>query len=371
MQGIAVIKNFGRQKFFASINQKIYGSYQEKILGLGKLNARLSLLAGIAGVVFLVVILGVASFEVYYGNLKSGELMAIVGIASSLLPSVAALALISIPINEAKIAFDRMFEFINIDPEKLRGFSINEFKSLELRDVSFRFPGRKRILSKVSILVRNNEFVSIVGESGSGKSTLGQLIQRFYEVESGEILLNENYNFIEFALRSWRNMLGVVPQDIHLFNGTVLDNICLDQASAAECENIIAYCKEMGFSNFIEQLPQSYATIVGEAGINLSGGQKQIIALARVLYRKPKLLLLDEATAAMDRVTERFVIELLLKLKSEMAVIFISHRIHLLKSISDRTYVLENGSVVAAGTHEELMDTANLYSDYWTELSYA
>lgn len=369
MQGVSVIKNFNRQELFSNINQLIYGSYQDKVVALGKINIRLMLIAGVSGVLFLTAILGYSSFQVYNGNLKLGELMALLGIAASLLPSVANLALIAIPVNEAKVAFDRMFEFVSIKQENAAGEKITEFQSFSTDAISFRFPGRKELLKGVSMYVNKNELISIVGESGSGKSTLGQIIQKFYTKESGNIVINGNHKFENVEFASWRNLLGVVPQDIHLFNGTVLDNICLNDTTK-EVEKIIAFCKEMGFSDFIEQLPQSYLTIVGETGINLSGGQKQIIALARVLYHKPQLLLLDEATAAMDRITEKFVLNLLTKLKENITVIFISHRLHILKNISDRIYVLENGSIIASGKHEDLLLTSNLYSNYWSELSY-
>lgn len=116
-------------------------------------------------------------------------------------------------------------------------------------------------------------------------------------------------------------------------------------------------------------MPQGYATILGEEGINLSGGQKQLLALMRVLYKKPKLLLLDEFTSAMDRKTEQFVLNLLNKLKSEMSIIFISHRLHSLKHIADKIYIIERGETKVFGTHQQLLKTGNFYSDYWLSLS--
>jgi ATP-binding cassette subfamily B protein len=133
-------------------------------------------------------------------------------------------------------------------------------------------------------------------------------------------------------------------------------------------QNIEDFCKEYGFTEFVNTLPQGLATILGEEGINLSGGQKQIIALMRVLYKKPQLLLLDEFTSAMDRKTEKFVLNLLNKLKSELTIIFISHRLHSLPKIADRIYVLENGITSDFGTHKELMKSKNFYSDFWNEL---
>jgi ATP-binding cassette subfamily B protein len=367
MQGVSVIKNFNKQELFAQVNQLIYGSFQEKVFALGKINIRLTLISGVAGVFFLIGILSYTAFQIYNNILTIGELMAILGMASSLLPAVANLALVAIPINEAKVAFDRMFEFVNITPEENEPQKELFFNSLQLKNISFRFPGRKQILENISIKINKNEFIAIVGESGSGKSTLGQIIQQFYTAESGSITVNDTLNFEDIGVTTWRNIVGVVPQDIHLFNGTVLDNICLSD-SQKEAEKIVVFCQEYGFSQFIEQLPQNYMTIVGEEGINLSGGQKQVIALARVLYNKPQLLLLDEATAAMDRVTEKFVLNLLIQLKSKMAVIFISHRLHILKNMSDKIYVLEKGKIKAHGNHDKLLESTNIYSEYWKEL---
>ncbi|MBW6482529.1 MAG: peptidase domain-containing ABC transporter [Vicingaceae bacterium] len=366
MQGVSVIKNFNKQELFAQINQLIYGNFQEKVFTLGKINIKLTLISGIAGVFFLINILSYITFQVYKNTLTVGELMAILGMASALLPAVANLALVAIPINEAKVAFDRMFEFVNILPENNQHSEKIRFESLTIENISFRFPGRKQILQNISLEIGKNEFIAIVGESGSGKSTLGQIIQQFYTPETGSVKVNNNVDFKNIST-SWRTIIGVVPQDIHLFNGTVLDNICLSNTQE-EVQKIVSFCQEYGFAPFIEQFPQSYFTILGEEGINLSGGQKQIIALARALYNNPQLLLLDEATAAMDRITEKFVLTLLSRLKSKMAVIFISHRLHILKNISDKIYVLEDGKIKAQGNHLELLASDNIYSEYWKEI---
>jgi ABC-type multidrug transport system fused ATPase/permease subunit len=159
-------------------------------------------------------------------------------------------------------------------------------------------------------------------------------------------------------------LCAVVPQNIHIFNGTVLENIAYEKAAD---EEVIHFLHEFGFTPFLDALPQSVFTVVGEEGINLSGGQKQIIALARALYQKPELLILDEATAAMDRESERFVIRLLSTLKTQMAILFITHRIHILKSFADRIYVMEQGSIHSYGSHQDLLNSENLYSLYWKE----
>ena len=366
MQGIATIKNNNRQSIFRKINLLFYGNFQEKNYNLGKINVRLSIVSGIFSVVFLIAILIYTSTQVFNTSMQLGELMAILGIAGSLLPAVASLALITIPLNEAKIAFDRMYEFSSIEKESEGSIPLTKFESLEIKDVSFRFAGRSRLLNSINLFVSKNECVAIVGESGSGKSTLGQVVQKFYSVESGTIIINNDKNLTQINTEDWRNVIGIVPQDITIFNGNVITNILLGKEDKPE--NVTIFIEKYGFTKFINSLPQGFATILGEEGINLSGGQKQIIALMRVLYKKPQLLLLDEFTSAMDRKTENFVLDLLNKLKSELSILFISHRLHSLPKIADRVYVLENGIVSDFGNHEQLMVSENFYSDFWNEL---
>ena len=220
----------------------------------------------------------------------------------------------------------------------------------------------------INIKVSINECIPIVGESGSGKSTLGQIFQKFYSFESGTIIINNQNGLEAIDTVSWRTMLGVVPQEVTIFNGNVISNILLGEEDAPE--NIVAFCEAYGFEPFINALPQGYVTILGEEGINLSGGQKQVIALMRALYKKPKVLLLDEFTSAMDRKTEQFVLTLLNRLKTELSIIFISHRLHSLPKIADRIYVLEDGIITDFGSHGKLMESQNFYSEFWAELEY-
>ncbi|WP_317128676.1 ATP-binding cassette domain-containing protein [Subsaximicrobium wynnwilliamsii] len=292
--------------------------------------------------------------------------MAILGVAGSLLPSVASLALITIPINEAKVTFNRMYEFASIEKENEGRNSLTKFESLDIKKLSFRFAGRSQLFKNINISVSKHDCIAIVGESGSGKSTLGQILQKFYPFENGEIIINKGSSLKAIKTRDWREIIGVVPQDVTIFAGNVVSNILLGKEDKPA--HIEQFVKAYGFEGFVNSLPQGYATILGEEGINLSGGQKQIIALMRVLYKKPQLLLLDEFTSAMDRNTEHFVLELLNSLKKEITIIFISHRLHSLKRIADRIYIIEDGRTLINGSHPELMETDNFYSQFWKNL---
>ena len=363
IQGIATIKNDNKQDLFNKNNEIIFSNFQEKIFNLGKINITLSWQSGLASVFFLIGVLIYTSIEVFNKQIKLGELMAVLGIVGSLMPSIANLALVAIPINEAKIAFNRMFEFSSIEKEIEEGIIINEINSIAIKNLSFRFAGRSELLTNINIEIKKGKLTAIVGESGSGKSTIGQILQRFYHFENGTILINDATHLSDIALNSYRNLIGVIPQDITIFNGNVLDNILLGATDTPQ--NIIQFVKENGFEAYFNQLPQGIATLVGEEGVNLSGGQKQIIALARVLYKKPQFLILDESTSAMDRNTEKFSMNLIEKIKPSCAILFISHRLNTLKHNADTIYILENKTIIYKGTHNNLMQSDNFYSDYF------
>ncbi len=369
LQGIEPIKNYGKQDSFATTNNIIYSKFQENVFSLGKIQISLGFIANAFGIVFLLGVLLYSSYQVLNGQLKTGELMAILGMCSTLLPSIANLALVSIPINEAKIAFDRMFEFTSIEPEDNKDTgNLEQFSSLQVSNLSFRFAGRGQLLKNISFEVAKGEIIAIMGENGCGKSTLIQIIQKHYASECGSILINQNQALENIAFPSWRNICALVPQNIHIFNGTVLENIAFDDA-ATKPQIVVEFLQEYGFVPFVDSLPQSIMTLVGEEGINLSGGQKQMIAIARALYANPQLLILDEATAAMDRESEQFVLQLLKKQQHKMGIIFITHRLHILKNLCQRIYIINKGTIEKLGTHQQLLETENLYSNYWNDLN--
>jgi ATP-binding cassette, subfamily C, bacteriocin exporter len=354
MQGIAEIKVLNEQNNFRERNQLIYGHLQTQIFNLGTLSIRLNLVIGFLSVLFLVGILIYASQLALNQQIKLGELTAILAISGNLLPSIVNLALLFVPIQEAQVAFNRMYEFASLKPETENlspaenKFENLDFENLKIQNLSFRFPGQPTLLKEINLTIQKGEIVAILGESGKGKSTLLQILQKFYNPESGEILLNNHTQWTDIQVVDWRSIVGVVPQSIKIFNGTLLENISLGK----DIENpqaIIDFCQKTGFHSYFTNFPQTYQTIVGEGGINLSGGQQQLVALARALYRQPQLLLLDEATSAMDKKTEGFVLDLLQKLKSQMAILFITHKSDLL-SLVDQVHCLENKQLFSVGS---------------------
>ncbi|WP_158864757.1 ATP-binding cassette domain-containing protein [Maribellus comscasis] len=302
-----------------------------------------------------------------------GQMMAIITLIGSLGTSVVNIAMANIQFQEAKIAFDRMYEFASAKPEtesqnKSKKFrtdnSSTSLNQLRVENLNFRFPGKSLLLKNINFNVKKGEIITLFGEIGCGKSTLLSILQRFHSFESGKIKIN-NENWDNTSLYQWREKVTSVSQHVQLFNGTILENICLEENPDAE--KVIQFCQEYGFHSFIMEFQQEYATIVNENSTNLSGGQRQLIALARALYSYPQLLLLDEATAAMGRRTEHFVIELLQRIKTDMTIIFVTHRPQLAR-YTDRIYVIEDKTVSAVGAHEKLIQINQFYKDAFLEL---
>lgn len=336
MQGITAIKNYSQESFFKRVNQQIYGAFQNEGFKLGQLYIRLSIFSGIVGVLLLVAIISYSSYHVIQDQLALGVLFAIIGIVGTLLPSVTSLALLSIPINEAKIAFDRMFEFASTKQESKKGEKLKTVDSISIEDAMFRFAGRKPLFSNVSMTIKKGEILGIVGESGCGKTTLGAVLQKHYFLESGQILINDSVFLSEIKTSAWRKMVGVVEQTPSIFNGTLVDNITMGRQ--VQPEKMESFLKKHGFDSLFTQFPGGYATPLGEEGINISGGQRQLIALARALLQKPKVLILDEATSSLDKQTESFVLTLLKRLSRKSIIIFISHREQSLSKITNKIY---------------------------------
>jgi len=270
--------------------------------------------------------------------------MAIIGISSSLLSSITNLALASIPVQEARVAFDRMFEYSSLEKENTKGVNIDDLHSIEIKNMNFRFNGRSRLLNNVSLNLEKGKITCLLGESGSGKTTLSEIIQKNYLPENGNIIINNDLYLNNVSLDSWRNVISVVPQNIQLFNGNVLENIILDeQLDEQKLQNVIS----LGFEKFINSLPQGFMTLVGEEGINLSGGQKQLLGWMRALYHGPKFLILDEPTSSLDLMNRNFIYDLIQKLKSESIIFIISHHSEDVSRIADEVFVLENTQITA------------------------
>ncbi len=356
IRGMHTVKAMNRQSFFAAMAEGFFRGLQDAVRRLGRTRIKFGLLLEVVTALFLLLIIGWASTMVLHGSLHMGGLIAILQLAGMLMQTVITVALTNLQVQEAAVALDRLYEFTLLEPEftpptESDWVAPESFRYLTVAHIGFRFPGRRLLLQDVSLELRKGEIVAVAGESGQGKSTLLQLLQKFYAYEGGSIRCNGR-ELSDIDTYGWRNLIGVVPQDIAVFSGALVANLCLDPA--ADIEKLLAFCKEYGFDPIFHQWPQSYATVLGEGGVALSGGQRQLLALARCLFAGPQLLLLDEPTSAMDAATERFAIGVLQRYRAKAAILVISHKDSLTR-LADRVYLLENGVSRERRVEGELM----------------
>jgi ATP-binding cassette subfamily B protein len=370
VQGISAIKNHNQQDYFVSLNNQVYGGYQSAILDMGKLQIRISLFVSISSIIFLMLLLTYGSSLVLSGQLKTGELIAIVSLIGSILPGVSGLALLSIPLSEAMVAINRMFEFTSLEIEDERDNEIGTtlmIQSVSIHNLIFRYPGRKPLLKSINLKINRGEMIGLIGENGCGKSTLVQLLLQHYQPETGNVTVNYDKDIHSIPGYIWRKYCSVVPQQVHLFNSSILQNIAFEDAKLNPSE-VLAFLDRHGFTPLFKMLPEGINSLVGDEGINLSGGQRQLVGIARALYARPQILILDEATSAMDMETEQFVINLLKKFLPDIGILCITHRLHILKHNCQRIYVMQEGVITINGNHNELMKSANLYSMFWSQM---
>ncbi len=260
--------------------------------------------------------------------------------------------------------FDRFMEIMDIQPDivdKKDAVSIKNVKgTIEFKEVAFRYNDTKSdVFRNINLKVDAGDYIALVGSSGVGKTTLCSLIPRFYEITSGEILL-DGVDIRNIKLRSLRKNIGIVQQDVYLFTGTVLDNIRYGKLEATD-EEIIEAARNANAHEFIMELPDGYNTYIGQRGVKLSGGQKQRLSIARVFLKNPPILIFDEATSALDNESEKVVQESLEKLAKNRTTFVIAHRLSTIRNAKDIIVLTEEG-IKERGTHNELLNRNGVYA---------
>ncbi|MFV5696521.1 ABC transporter ATP-binding protein [Flavobacterium sp. LB3P122] len=363
MQGISIVKAFANEWYeIARYNGKIKEVVKIAIKG-GKYRGYFAsfiifcLFGAIVAVVWFGVRLSIS------GEMSVGQLISFVLYSTFVGASFGGIAELYAQIQKAIGATERVFELLDETPEKINSIqnasSSNKIKgNVTFKNVAFSYHSRKeiKVLKDVSFTANYGQKIAIVGPSGTGKSTIASLLLRFYNIDSGEILV-DGKNIYDYDLENLRGNMSIVPQDVILFGGTIRENIAYGKPDATEQEILLA-AKQANALNFIESFPEKFETIVGERGIKLSGGQRQRIAIARALLKNPSILILDEATSSLDSESEKLVQEALEILMQGRTSIIIAHRLSTIRS-ADQILVLDNGKITEQGTHQELITLEN------------
>lgn len=366
--GVRVVRSFTNEKTerekFSKGNEKYVEIKNKSHLYMSQFHATVKLIDGAT----YIIVVALGALLMRDGITSPGDFAASLLLISTLLGSIRTIVDFSEQFSRGITGVERFAEIMDETPDitdSENAVAIENVQGeIEFKDVSFSYvKGEKEILHHLNLHIRKGGNVALVGPSGGGKTTLCNLIPRFYEAESGEILL-DGKNIKDITLRSLRSNIGVVAQDVYLFSGTIRDNLIYGKADATE-EEIIEASKKAGAHEFITALPNGYDTYVGERGVKLSGGQKQRISIARVFLKDPPVLLLDEATSALDNESEKLVQESLERLAKGRTTLTIAHRLTTIRN-ADEIIVLTEDGIAEQGSHAELMEKGGIYSNMYS-----
>ena len=331
-------------------------NYFNVIMRLARINARSSPVMEVLGSFILALILGIGGRDVIQGEWTVGAFVAFVSAAMSLYNPIKKFATVNVQIQTGLAALERLFQVLDQPPLVLDKPGAEAApvlaSAIEFRRVSFSYAQSDVVLKGIDLTLRKGEIVALVGASGSGKSTVASLLLRFYDPTDGGVFF-DGRDVRDFSLASLRRQMAVVTQETHLFNDTVYANIEYGRPGASR-EDVEAAARAAYAHDFIARLPRGYATVIGERGTRLSGGEKQRLAIARSLLKNPGVLILDEATSALDSESEKAVQKALDRLLEGRTVLMIAHRLSTVRK-ADRIVVLESGKILEAGTHDDLL----------------
>jgi ABC-type multidrug transport system fused ATPase/permease subunit len=363
LQGISNVKAFANEWYEIE-------RYKSKIREIVKIAIKGGQYRGYFASFIILCLFGCVVAVVWYGitlTIKGevegvGDLISFILYTTFIGASFGGIAEMYAQIQKAVGATERVFELLEEVPEKINSTSKMTGEKIKgnvsFKNVAFSYPSRKEIqvLKNVNFSAEFGQKIAIVGPSGAGKSTISSLLLRFYDITSGEIII-DGKNIYDYDLENLRGNMSIVPQDVILFGGTIKENIAYGKPDAT-VEEIMLAAKQANALNFIEGFPEKFETLVGERGIKLSGGQRQRIAIARALLKNPSILILDEATSSLDSESEKLVQEALEVLMEGRTSIIIAHRLSTIRN-ADKILVLDNGKITEEGTHQELINLEN------------
>ena len=359
--GIRVVKAFGGEEneiksFHRSTDRA--SAYSEKI---SKYFDTVFPLLGFLLRIGSYLILFYGNYKLFNGTMSYGELHQFNAYVSVIYGPIMLITSVPRSISEFLTSMGKIIELLDEEPE-IKDINlpldISIEGDVELKNVTFGYDSYNPVLENINLSVKKGEMIGIVGLSGSGKSTLVNLIMRLYDVDGGSISIDD-VNIKDISQQALRSQIGVVLQETHLFAGTIRDNIRYAKPHASDDE-VVAAARLANAHDFIVSLPEGYNTIIGEKGYSLSGGERQRVAIARALIHNPRILILDEATAALDTETEKLIQDAINQLSKDRTTFAIAHRLSTLRN-ADRLIVLDKGHLVECGTHRELLALKGYY----------
>ncbi len=361
--GIKILKTYTaidyiKEKFHA-LNQTL----SETLLWMARRQQLASPMSEFLGITAVAIILVFGGTLVMNNALSAAGFIAFIAAFSQITRPVRAFIDQFANINQGVAAGERIFEVLDSKNEITDAVDAKEFEGfndkIEFRDVHFSYDESREIIHGVSFEVRKGETVALVGPSGGGKSTLSELMERFYDTDSGEILI-DGVSIRDYKQDSLRSAMSLVSQETVLFNDTIKSNIALGRTDATDDE-IVAACKVANAHNFIMESSEGYDTNIGDRGAKLSGGQRQRLSIARAVLKNPEFLILDEATSALDTESEKLVQDALTKLLKGRTSVVIAHRLSTIMN-ADRIFVIDEGRIVEEGKHEDLLAKGGVYA---------
>jgi subfamily B ATP-binding cassette protein MsbA len=363
LSGIRMVKAYGREESEAARFQQSNRSFLSTTMKAIQVSSLGSSHMEVIGVVGVAAIIWYGGFLVINGSMTPGEFFSFLTAMFMAYAPIRKLSGSNNSIQQALAAAERVFGVLDLkteqDAEKGQLELPRIAQSVTFDDVTFHYESQSvPALNDINLTIRAGEMVALVGSSGSGKTTLVNMIPRFYEPTAGRILI-DGIDIQSYTLRSLRSQIGMVSQDVVLFDDSIRNNIAFGREDATD-EDIVHAARLAYAHEFVERLPEGYQTVVGEKGVKLSGGERQRLAIARAILRDPPLLILDEATSALDTESERVVQLALANLMKNRTTVVIAHRLSTIQQ-ADRIMVLARGSIVEEGTHDELLRRGGQY----------
>ena len=373
--GIRVVKSYNKTEDIIKDFEKEADNYKENAMSLVKTESLFQPVIMFLPVLSTLITIYAGGLAVIDGKITYGNIAEFVIYINLLTWPVASLGWVTSLIQRASASMKRINEFLDIEPAIVNSNEevIDFDGKIEFKNVSFIYPENNvQALHNISFTIQPGQTLGIIGKTGSGKSTILNLINRLYDVSSGEILI-DNQNIKNINLFHWRKQIGMVPQDVFLFSDTIENNICFGVHDEIEDENIkkervLQAAKDADVHQNILDLPQQYQTLLGERGVTLSGGQKQRVSIARALVKNPNLLMLDDCLSAVDTETEETILNNLKRIMQNKTSLIVSHRITSIMH-ADKILVIEDGKILEQGTHSELLALKNSYYELYTKQS--